>query len=168
MPQHHLTASMTRDDHTELDKATADYWNAKTHAELRDAYKRMRAAGAPPSFGEEVTPGEKLIRAMEQPIETKFEMVDGVACVMMAIPKAGTYVPQHSHEYAHLSALTNGKVALWKDDVFVGTFTAPHQIVIEAHAKHLFQSLVDNTTILCIHRVDRSGEIEIAEEHQIV
>lgn len=168
MPNTHLSAPTTRDDHTELDKATSAYWNAKTPAEESEAYQRMRAAGAPPSFGEEVTPGETLVLAKEQPIETRFEMVDGVACVLMAIPRAGTIVPQHAHNYAHISALVSGKVALWKDGIAMGTFAAPHQIVIEAHAKHLFQSLVNDTTILCIHNVSRSGEIEIAEEHQLV
>lgn len=104
----------------------------------------------------------------EQPIETKFEMVDGIASVLTQIRKAGTYVPQHSHEYAHISALVSGKVDVWKDDVFLGSFASPHQIVIEAHARHLFRAMEDNTTILCIHNVSRSGEIEIFEEHQIV
>lgn len=103
----------------------------------------------------------------EQPIETKFEMVDGIACVMMAIQRAGTYVPQHSHEYAHISALVSGSIEVWKDGVNLGTFVAPHQLVIEAHAKHLFLAIDDNTTILCIHNASRSGEIEIAEKHNL-
>lgn len=114
--------------------------------------------------------GKAFVRAPEneQPIEIKFEMVDGIASVLMVIPTRGTYVPQHSHEYAHISVLVAGKVSVWKNGEWIGDFSAPHQLVIEAHAKHLFLSLVDGTTILCIHNVSRSGEIEIAEEHQLI
>ena len=152
----------------ELDLAIADYWNAETVSAFRDAYARMRAAGAPPAYGEEVKPGEKIVRLEDQPPQVSFEMVDGIAVVSTKFAHAGTYMPQHSHKFAHISVLATGKVAIWKDGQYFDTFTAPKQIVIDANVKHLFQALTDDVLILCVHNVSRTGEIEISEEHQIV
>ena len=61
------------------------------------------------------------------------------------IPKAGTYVPQHSHTYDHLSLLASGAMRAWCDGVHLGDFHAPAEIRIVAHAKHIFMALADET-----------------------
>lgn len=104
----------------------------------------------------------------EQPIRTDFEMVDGIAVVSWLVQKAGTMLPQHSHPYPHLSQLAAGKIRVWSDRKYLGEFTAPAQIVVEANTKHMFEVLADNTHILCIHNASRHGLIEVAEEHQVV
>lgn len=122
----------------------------------------------PSAAGNAALAWTKKARPVEQPIRTDFEMVDGIAVVSWLVEKAGTVMPQHSHSYPHISQLAVGKVRVWKDREFLGEFAAPAQIVIEAHTKHTFETLADHTHILCIHNVSRHGEIEIAEEHQIV
>ena len=98
-----------------------------------------------------------------QPYGNEFMAADGVWIKEMIINKAGTIVPQHSHEYDHTSYLVKGSV------LFEGKeLTAPYPIHIPAHKKHTFQSLTDDTMILCIHNVSRHGEVKIHEEHQLV
>jgi quercetin dioxygenase-like cupin family protein len=92
---------------------------------------------------------------------------DGIFVLQLPIIKAGTEVPQHAHAHEHMSMLARGAVQVWKDGVFMGDFHAPDGIVIAAHCKHKFLSLEDNTLIYCIHNVSRTGEIEVAAEHQL-
>ena len=91
---------------------------------------------------------------------------DGVFIKQMAIAKAFTIIPQHSHVYDHMSMLAAGSVKVWKDGEFHGEFKAPAGIFIENNVKHTFQSQEDNTVIYCVHRL-HSDTIEIAEEHQL-
>lgn len=109
-----------------------------------------------------------FLPAKEQPTEVRFEMADGIAVVMTTVRYAGTMLPQHSHKYPHISVIASGSVGVWKDGVHIGEFAAKSHLVIEANAKHLFITLADDTTTLCIHNVGRHGEIEMIEEHQIV
>lgn len=110
----------------------------------------------------------EFVRLDEQPISTEIKMADGIFVKSMLIQRAGTFVPQHSHSYDHLSMLAVGAVAVWEDGEPAGTHYAPKGLTIRAGVKHTFRSLVDNTLIYCVHRIDRTGEVEIAEEHQIV
>lgn len=102
-----------------------------------------------------------------QPDSIEFHSADGVFVKMMHIKHENIFVPQHSHSYDHLSMLARGSVRVWKDDVLVGDFTAPHGINIEAHKKHKFLSLEPNTIIYCIHNISRTGEVEVAEHHEL-
>jgi quercetin dioxygenase-like cupin family protein len=104
----------------------------------------------------------------EQPISTEIKMADGVFTKSMVVPKARTLIPQHSHRYSHVSVLVRGKVRVVADGSFLGTFEAPAGIVIAARVKHLFETLVDDTIILCVHDIGTAEAVEIAEEHQIV
>ena len=103
-----------------------------------------------------------------QPYGMEIESADGVFIKEMRIPQAGTYVPQHSHEYDHTSLLTSGVVCVWKDGVFDQEYRAPAAIYIKAHVKHTFKSMMDKTVIYCIHNILRSGKIDIAEEHRLI
>lgn len=108
-------------------------------------------------------------RLAEQPDDgIEFHGADGVFVKQMHIKKAGSFVPQHSHTYDHLSMLAKGAVKVTVDGKLIGEFHAPAGINIAANTKHLFQTLKDDTIIYCIHNVSRMGEVEIHEEHQIV
>lgn len=103
-----------------------------------------------------------------QPVETHFELADGVAVVSNLFVKAGAHLPQHTHEYAHSSMVANGRVKMWQDGKYLGEFGPGSIVVIPAHSKHIHQAQEDGTIVLCIHNVSRTGAIDITEEHQIV
>ena len=108
------------------------------------------------------------MKAADQPISTELHIADGVFVKTMVIQRAGTFVPQHAHVYAHVTVLVRGSIKAWKDGAFLGDFTAPVGITIPARAKHLFMSLEDHTILLCVHDIGTAEAVEIAEEHQIV
>lgn len=95
--------------------------------------------------------------------EVEFSLEDGVFIKQMFMELEGTFVPQHSHSYSHSSFIATGSVRVWKDDIFMGDFVAPIPITIKEHVKHTFMSLEPKTTVYCIHRVDRSGHVDIHE-----
>jgi hypothetical protein len=107
------------------------------------------------------------VQEIEQPPDISFALTDGIFIKQLFIKSAGSLVPQHSHEYSHVSMLAVGAIRAWCDGVLLGDFVAPHPLHIAALKKHTFQSLVDNTLIYCIHNVSRTGEVDIHEEHQI-
>lgn len=100
------------------------------------------------------------VNSICQPYGNEYEAADGVWIKEMRIPHANTIVPQHSHEYDHTSYLATGRV------LFEGKeYSAPYPFYIPAHKMHTFQSLTDDTLILCIHNISRSGIVEIHEEN---
>jgi quercetin dioxygenase-like cupin family protein len=98
--------------------------------------------------------------------EVEWCVSDGIFIKQMAMDKAGILVPQHSHKYDHTSMLASGSVRVWKDGVYWQDAQAPLPIFIEAGVKHTFMSL-EPSVIYCIHRNDRTGSVEIVEEHQL-
>lgn len=106
--------------------------------------------------------------AAEQPISTDIGMADNMFFKQHVIPRAGTYVPQHSHTYDHISFLAVGSLRAWADGVPLGDFVAPKLLTIKAHKKHAFLSLVDGTVFHCIHNVERAGHVEEEEHHELV
>lgn len=90
----------------------------------------------------------------------EFTGADGVFFKEMRVPKAGTLIPQHSHVYDHTSYLVTGAV-----EVEGVRYDAPAPIYIPAHKKHMFLTLVDDTFVLCVHNVSRTGAVQVAEEH---
>lgn len=96
--------------------------------------------------------------------EVEFTIQDGIFIKQMHMINKGVYVPQHSHKYEHASMLARGSVRCWKDDILVGDFKAPIPINVQAGCKHTFMSLEPDTILYCIHRTDRVGGVEIAEE----
>ena len=92
---------------------------------------------------------------------------DGVFIKQLSLPRAGLVVPQHAHVYEHTSMLAAGSVRVWAGGKLIGDKVAPTGIVIAARVKHTFLSLEPNTVLYCIHNVDRTGEVDIAEEHSL-
>jgi quercetin dioxygenase-like cupin family protein len=108
-----------------------------------------------------------LLPQEAQPPVVEIHMADDIFIKQMAIAKAGTLIPQHSHRYDHSSLVAAGAVRLWQDGVLVGDFTAPAGILIAAGRKHLFMALADATVVYCIHNLARSQTVEILSEHQL-
>lgn len=102
-----------------------------------------------------------------QPESIEFYSTDGVFVKTMHIKHANVLVPQHSHEYDHLSMLAKGSVRVWRDGVILGDFTAPVGIEIKARTKHKFLSLEPDTLVLCIHNVSRTGQVDIHAPHEL-
>lgn len=108
-----------------------------------------------------------FVRHPDQPIETDLTITADLFVKSHTVPKAGTYLPQHSHAYAHVSVIAYGCVDVWEEDQFKGTYRAPASIKIPAKRKHMFVTRTDDTVILCIHRISNDGGPEIYEEHSL-
>ena len=104
-----------------------------------------------------------------QPEVTKFRAeADGIEVWHTLVHKTGTAIPQHSHCFPHLTVFAYGGARVELDGEYKGDYWAPSALYVPAGTKHLFITLADNTAIDCIHNVSRRGQIEVAEEHQIV
>lgn len=110
---------------------------------------------------------EKQFQTVELP-DVEFALADGVFIKQMFLAHADMWVPQHSHEYDHSSMLAAGSIRVWQDDKLIGDFVAPTPIHIPAGTKHTFLSLEPGTVVYCIHRTDRTGKIDVREEHHFV
>lgn len=95
-------------------------------------------------------------------------IADDIFTKQMHIKNEGMFIPQHSHNYEHMSMLAHGSVRVWKDGVFSGDYKAPVGIKIPANTKHTFMSLEPDTIVYCIHNVSRSGKVEITQEHSLL
>lgn len=111
---------------------------------------------------------QKEFVRVDQPPVVEWTMQDGVFIKQMYIAKAGTLIPQHSHEYDHTSMLAVGSVRLVADGVHLGDFKAPKPIVIKKGVKHLFQSLEDDTIIYCVHNLHSAEAVAVMEEHELL
>lgn len=116
------------------------------------------------SLGEVLAAGTVPV---EQPPDVQWITADRVFIKQLAIAKAGTMVPQHSHTYDHTSMLARGAIRVWCDGRYIGDFIAPQPILIGKGTKHTFMSLEDNTLIYCIHNLSRSEVVEILAEHDL-
>ena len=104
-----------------------------------------------------------------QPISTEIRLLDGIFCKSMCIAKAGTFVPQHSHAFDHISVLVRGRVRLKSgDSTDALEYAAPDGILIKAGIKHLFESLVDDTIVLCVHDIGTADGVSIEAEHHLI
>ncbi len=105
---------------------------------------------------------------LPQPDEIDFHSADGVFFKHILIPLAGSIVPQHAHEYPHTTFLAHGALFAWADGVPLGRFQAPAGIYIEAKVKHLFQTVADDTIILCVHNaLHAEGAGKVFAEHEV-
>ena len=104
---------------------------------------------------------------LTQPSSVEIKIVDDIFIKSMEIARAGTFVPQHSHTYDHVSMLAVGSVRVWADDELLGDYHAPAGILIKSHTMHRFLSLVDNTLIYCIHRIhDGEDGVNVHKENK--
>lgn len=104
-----------------------------------------------------------------QPISTDIRLFDGIFVKSMCIAKAGTFVPQHSHTFDHVSVLVRGRVRVKAGGATNAVeHSAPCGILIRAGVKHLFESLVDDTIVLCVHDIGAAEGVSIEAEHHLI
>lgn len=106
-------------------------------------------------------------KAVEQPPIWDHKTTDNVYIKQLFVKAKFTIIPQHSHKYSHTTLVAAGSVRVWADGVLQGDFVAPSHVLIAPKVKHTFQTLEPNTLMYCVHNVDRTGEVEIHEEHQL-
>ena len=101
------------------------------------------------------------------PVQVVVNQADGIHVAQITVPVAGTYVPQHSHAYDHMTMLATGSMRVWVEGDLVGDFDAPIPLKIPAGKKHTFLALTDNVTFYCLHNVGRTGAVEELEQHEL-
>lgn len=153
----------------ELDEATAAYWNAKTPAEEREAYSRMRAAGAPPSYGEDEAPAMRPFADVFPAANIHHHFVGqdqakGVYAKELHIP-AGFRLVSHSHEYDHLSIIASGVAILTVDGSrehsrSTKKLVGPCAVTIKAGKYHTLNAMTD-LVWFCIHPTDETDAAKV-------
>jgi hypothetical protein len=110
-------------------------------------------------------------RAPNQPETVSLTIYAGIYYRVYRIPDANTLIPQHGHEYGHLTALLQGRVRLWRegDDDGPTEHCAPATIRIPAHIMHSFLTLTPGVVLACIHNADHleADEPAVATEHHL-
>lgn len=99
--------------------------------------------------------------------EVDCHFADGLFVKSLAVHKAGMLVPQHAHALDHLTFVAAGEIMVWKNGSYAGRLAAPSGMMIEAGVKHAFLTVVDGTTLLCIHNLHSERAVRVLEEHQI-
>lgn len=98
---------------------------------------------------------------ISDPDEVNWTTADGVFVKSVHVRNAGSFMRQHAHTHDHTSVIASGSAFVWKDGKLDKRYQAPALIFIAAGVWHTFQTLEDDTTILCIHRLGN----EILEKH---
>lgn len=106
-------------------------------------------------------------RAEHQPETVSVKCYGGIYYKVYRVPDLGTVIPQHSHDYDHLTALLQGSVRVWRDGRMVGDFAAPASIEIPAYCKHAFHTVTDNVVLACIHNADRLDAHDEPHVHDV-
>jgi hypothetical protein len=104
----------------------------------------------------------------EQPCEVEWHFADGIYVRQIAVPKADTLLPQHAHQFDHISFVARGAVYLWKDGVLDKQYRAPTGIFIKAGIKHSFMTTEDDTTLLCVHNLKGDDKVAVLAEHDLM
>ena len=109
-------------------------------------------------------------RAEHQPEQVEVAIYAGIFVKTWTVRDRGTVLPQHAHEFPHISLVVAGKVHAWRGDDYLGVYTAPAMIKIAARTLHRFETITNNVVIACIHNADHieNDEPVIAAEHVIV
>jgi quercetin dioxygenase-like cupin family protein len=103
--------------------------------------------------GLEKTTGEAFLNLPEVNIHTP----DGLFIKTFAVP-ANVLVPQHAHEFAHVTLVCKGRVIAWKGRSGIGEFKEGECINIEAGAIHEFLALEDSR-LACIHNAEQYDKL---------
>lgn len=103
-------------------------------------------------------------RAENQPIGD-LTLYAGIFLKTWTIPDAWTMVPQHSHEFPHITLLVSGSIRAWRDGDSLGDFHAPATLKIGAGTSHKFLSLTPGVVLACVHAVGDAGDVAVRAEH---
>lgn len=93
-------------------------------------------------------------RAEHQPQETEVALYAGLFVKLWSVRDAGTLLPQHAHEYPHLTLVMRGAVRAWRGEEMIGDFRAPAVIRIPADTLHNFLTLTNDVALACVHNAD--------------
>lgn len=93
-------------------------------------------------------------RAEHQPEETEIALYAGVFVKTWSVRDAGTLLPQHSHEFPHLTLVMRGAVRVYRADELLGDYRAPATVRIPAGVLHTFLTLTPDCALACIHNAD--------------
>lgn len=107
-------------------------------------------------------------RLDEQPKQVDLYCDDDLFCKLLGPMKAGTFVPQHAHEYQHATLLLIGAVDLKVNEGPWVRYFAPTTLTIRAGDKHLFKALINGTMLACVHNLHGMGYPAVREENHIV
>lgn len=99
-------------------------------------------------------------RAEHQPVTVALTLFAGIYAKAYTVPDAGTLLPQHSHQFGHVTAVTSGTVRAWQGDELLGDFHAPALLSIPAHTFHQFLTLTPAVGLICIHNADHVEDDE--------
>lgn len=95
---------------------------------------------------------EHLHEIAEQPVE-RIEEACGLYFRSVLLERAGTVIPQHSHDHDHATFVATGRARVWVDGVWYGDFGAAAAVPIKAGRKHVFQALEPMTRLACVHDI---------------
>ncbi|HTK02581.1 MAG TPA: hypothetical protein VL522_23340 [Bordetella sp.] len=105
-------------------------------------------------------------RAEHQPEQVECAIYAGLFVKTWTVQDAGTLLPQHAHEFDHLTLVIRGKVRAWRGDELLGTFRAGAMIRIPANALHQFLTMEPDCMLACIHNADHiEGEEPAVAEY---
>jgi hypothetical protein len=93
-------------------------------------------------------------RAEHQPEQTAVCIYAGIFVKTWSVRDVGTLLPQHAHEFSHLTLVMRGAVRAWRGEEMLGDYRAPATIPIPAHAFHTFLTLTPDVALACIHNAD--------------
>ncbi len=108
-------------------------------------------------------------RAPNQPF-SELCLFGGVYIRTWVVADRGTLLPQHAHQFDHVSYIVSGVVRAWRGGELMGDFAGPNALKIEAGVLHQFLTLTDRCVIACVHNADRAeadDEPAIAEHAQL-
>jgi hypothetical protein len=90
----------------------------------------------------------------------------GVFVKIWSVREAGTLMPQHAHEFDHVTLLMRGAVRVWAGENLIGDVHAPGVIRIQAHTLHTFLTLTQDVALACVHNADHiDGDEPTVSQH---
>lgn len=92
---------------------------------------------------------------------------DGIWIKRYTFPVAGSIVAQHAHVWDHTTMIVTGAVYLWRDGVLDGRHDGPACLFVKAGVKHTFQTIENDTTVLCIHNALHPQVAAVLDEHRV-
>jgi quercetin dioxygenase-like cupin family protein len=101
-------------------------------------------------------------RAEHQPETISVVIYAGIYYKQYRVPDAGTLIPQHSHDFPHLTALLQGSIRAYRADELLGDYHAPAVVQIPAGVFHTFLTLTPDVALACIHNADHIEDDEPA------
>jgi len=93
-------------------------------------------------------------RAEHQPEQVEVSIYAGIFAKLWSVADAGTLLPQHAHQFPHLTIIMRGAVRVWRGDDMLGDFRAPAVVKIPADTLHNFLTLTNDVCIACLHNAD--------------